>query len=355
LTWHLAEDRDDIRRLGDEAAQARRRAIEILQGEAKRADLQAAARELGGVLLKAAQDKDFWSALRAPIPARRALSEEQRMRIRTALDVDWSRLLDEVGYVPPPPSQLQANELKEAIERALEGATKTNVKAAHKKLMTLGTQLVGLGHAQRTSDERIKSGLRKGVRVAGRLTIVAGVAAGGAALVHVAAPAVVTLGAVGAAGALETVKEGAKATLAWALDRAVPEKAAGLDEDRAPHEALAALKQIEWAKAGHLVSKWETCAAGMGAPDDLVVRTRQLVDDSFRGLYRTWEASIGAAWSTAGLRHDFDELQRTLSDLMRFLDEDGSDRCSAIAIALERAQNTVIEVMVALGQTIGHD
>jgi hypothetical protein len=355
-----SSDENDSLARAKEIANARRRALEVLQQDAELERLQAAAGDLGGTLVEAADDEELWNSLTGSANHRRAMNAQQRLQLEAALDIDWSWLLDRVGYHPPPPSAVLADELVTGIRDAVNSPAGADAERARQGLRELGTTLVELSSQVDAPKPRLRRWLRRGARIAGRLVIVAGVAAGGVALAHVAP--IAALGGIPAAAVVDTVKEGATWTINWVLDRMTDEeRSAQRDEkDPADRAALAAISSIDMADFGRRITDWEfidAMASGAGPPSALVEEAssgaQELVERAIQVLYRFWDAALGAQWFTPGIQRRCDELRGALRRAREAISE-GSSGTQAVISSLEIAQDALTWIGAEAGNAVGH-
>ncbi len=326
----------------EQLRQARAAALELLDRDADLSELRDSAYGLGLALVNAADDEDLWTRLSGAGERVGTLTEEQRLELRGALSIDWTDLLDQVGYQPPPPSFVYAEELAPAIQMALQTRDAANVEVARAKLRQLGQKLVELSGLEVVPPSRLRRWLRRGVRVAGKLLVVVGVAAAGVAILH-APPllAVIKHAPFLADVAVDVLKDGATRVLDYALDRALPPDNDESDaDDPSDREALELISSIRDGELGKLQISWDLAAA-QALPSPLPIdETLRVVNHATRAVYRAWDLAIGAPWYDRRLAADLEKLATDL----RLLHDDLTDK-EPDALAVAKALRDFSEVL----------
>ncbi|HEX8648223.1 MAG TPA: hypothetical protein VF715_15115 [Thermoleophilaceae bacterium] len=335
----------------EQLRQARAAALELLERDAELSELREAAWGLGTGLVETADDEDLWARLGEAGEQVLTLTDDQRLKLRGALSIDWAALLDEVGYQPPPPPEAYATELVEAIQTALESLEPADVQGARDKLRALGHTLADLSGHEDVSPSRLRRWLRRGVRVAGKVLVVVGVAAAGVALAH-ALPALAPLSPFLVEVGIEVLKDGATRVLEWTLDRVLPADGdePGADE-ASDREAVDLIHGIRGGELGKLLNSWDLAAAGEIPTLPPIDETRQFVEHAMRALYGAWDAAIGAPWYGGDLAAHLDMLSTDLLRLRHELTEH-EPRAPTVAETLRRVRDVLAGVKALLGRAI---
>jgi hypothetical protein len=179
-TLFISEERPSDRALPEltrELADARSEARAALARRELTGDAQLAAFRLGGLLRESADREELWAELEQPAALARPLAPKDLLAFKAALEVDWSSLLDDVGYQPPPPSLVWNRELVDAMTAVLDGEAEADIADARAQLHELGRTLVELSRLGPPDEGRLRRAMRKGVRVAASLLVLAGVVA----------------------------------------------------------------------------------------------------------------------------------------------------------------------------------
>jgi hypothetical protein len=290
------ETRDpELEQLAVRVAESRASAIASLERDGEADELRQSARHLGAALAEAADNDKLWERLAT---SGKSLTEGERVKLRMAVDVDWSWLLDRVGYEPPPPSEVEAAELADALRDALDARDRPSAHAAREKVRRLAHQLTDLGGDERVERSRLRVWLRRGVRVAGKLaTAVGAVAAAGEALgVPVSAGVELVLAAVG--------------VLDLALDRVF-----GAEEDAEAAVERSALRVtvVDFGRVGAALADWRLLRDHPEVPKEPPVEhTLEFIEAALGRVYLIWDVAIGASWSD-------DEVLRLSADVAREL------------------------------------
>ncbi len=281
---------------GGELREARERALAALRRGSEIRQLRDAALYLGRALCATADDNDLWAKLQAESGAFRTarLTTEQSHQLEGVLRVDWAKLLNESGYVPPPSAESQANALKTELSGVLIDRPGANIDATRERLRALCKRLVELGEGRPVSRRELRKQLRSGVRTAGKVLVLVGaIAVTGVA----AAPLAATLGVpvLLAHVAAGLVSEGAGRMVERELDRGIDPGEAGRYFDPADLEALEDIYSTRTPAFEQLVEEWRAWVGGL-PPDRLVVETLCYLEDATKAFYRSWDAAVGAAW-----------------------------------------------------------
>lgn len=289
-------------------SQTRARALERLESDAKLSELRGAAADLGTTLVETADDEDLWARLADASARVQTLTDKQRLGLRAAVEVDWAPLLDAVGYQPPPPAEGYAIELVDAIEAALENRVPTNAQTARERVRALGLTLVEVSQQTQGSPSRLRRWLLRGVRVAGKVLVVFGVAHAGAALMS-AAPGSAALSPF-LPEVVDVLKTSTVRVLESALNRVLPAEGGDSDAvDTSDYDVQEIRLSVRPDELGRLLASW-TIVANLGPSPaaetalrelELVEKSPQFVEHAIRALYRAWDAAIGALWYTRDL------------------------------------------------------
>lgn len=335
----MSAEPDPLRR-AKELAEARAQAIEALQRDAQLKQLRTIASRLGGLLVDTADDGELWKQLGQPWGKRQPATQEQRLALDAATDVDWEAILNEVGYKPPPPAALMAEQMVKALSDAMRsGQAPRDLKQTRKQVREIGTKLVELGGGRQASPRDTRRWLRRGIRAAGVL----GIAAGVAAAVH--APPVVALAL--PIYAIEPARTAVTGVLKAALNRITREKpvASRPEVDPADPTAFAAIHTLEPGEFGSVLARWQVVASGAASSPDLLTETQRLISDAFEGLYVFWDAAIGAPWFKRGLPACCGELQAALRRARQALLESAPPDVHSGVAALEKAEAALTQIL----------
>lgn len=281
---------------GNDLRFARERSRAALRRGASMRELRDAAIELGQALCAVAEDGDMWERLASGTGASRAaeLSRDEITQLDVIVGLDWARLLNESGYVPPPPAEVQASDLQRSIAKALTGDAPTDLDATREKLRGLCKTLVEAGEGREVSRRDLRKRLSTGMRVSGKLLVVIGaVALTGVAAAPLAAVlgVPVLLAHIGAG----LVCEASGRLLERELDRGIDQPEGDGWLDPADAEALGHVYAMRTEALADLIREWRAVAEG--APlSDLVDRTLLYLDEATREFYKSWDPSSTTVW-----------------------------------------------------------
>jgi hypothetical protein len=349
---------DHLTQAQAQLTQARTNVLALLDSDAQLAELSQAAGDLGSILIAAADDDVMWRALSRSTGA---LDDQQRLQLRIAADIDWVKLLNKVGYRPPPPAEVYAVPFVDAIGRALE-RSKPDVDVVRDRVRELGRTLVRLSGQKDVAPSRLRGWLRKGARVAGKLAVAVGVAAAGATVGHIllgplaAGAALVHLKHAKTAGEVmgEVVKDAAVNQLEPELDARLPDgddEAEAEAERSADRKALERLYGISDAKLQRLADEW---TQPPNARTDVVARVEecnQVLDATLYGLYIAWDAALGASWFTDGPAKQFEAIALQVQDVRNSLNATTPD-APATAAALRKLADILLAAKTQLPEEI---
>jgi hypothetical protein len=276
--------------------ESRDRALAALQRGSEMRQLRDAALDLGRALCATADDNDLWARIHRETGAFRTaqLTAEQSHQLDGVLRLDWARLLNETGYVPPPAAESQANALQIALSEVLTDGPGADIDATRERMRALCKRLVELGEGRPVSRRELRRQIRSGVRTAGKVLVLVGViAVTGVA----AAPLAATLGVplLLAHVAAGLVAEGARRMVERDLDRGIDPREVDRYFDPADIEALEAAYSTRTVAFEQLVEEWRA-RVGATPPDRLTAETSEYLDGATKAFYRSWDAAIGAAW-----------------------------------------------------------
>ena len=333
-------------------------AHEALYSRAEAPELAEIAGRLGHALRETSDDDALWADLAASASRVQALSVPDRDRLARIVNLDWSLLLSQLGYRPPPPARVLSDDLREAMSDLLSGGTDLNPAEIAGRVRSLADELIVLSGTSAPSKSRLLKALRKGVRVSGQLLVPAAAGAIGAAVVivlpHLGIPIAVAIAHHAAAttileaGAQSAISEGADLVKGGALrwfkknqDRQAREVGSlepGATEDAADRAAFDPIRAIRPDEIGVLSSNYEIASLTRknepgGCEDDperiakqqqfqdLLAdadrRTADLVSQSARALYYCWDAATGAEWAT----QQFHALAQDVADSLAAIRE----------------------------------
>jgi hypothetical protein len=338
----------------DPLLEARELSLAALQSDASKAELQEAAKVLGGELFATAENGDLWDRLEelSTAGAHGAnLSEEERAQLDVIVRIDWARLLNEAGYRPPPPATGEALRLQQGIARALHGGGRAELAATRERLASLGMELMRLAGDEYVSRKQLRRALRKGLIVSTKVLVTVGLILGTAAVttaVGVALPAVAPFVIQIAVGLVaDAAGKGLDKALSAALEGGdVPDHL----PDPATVQALESGRRIggREGEAFELVAQWRAYA-GDRAPEELLIVTRRYFESVQSGFYGAWETASLARWFWA-LQDTFDEVNaerwRLCEELAKAPNADPievADRLERFQIGLDRLAGTYLE------------
>jgi hypothetical protein len=160
-------------------------------------------------------DDALWKQLRSQTRLIAQLSDEQRVELRIATDIDWTPLLLEAGYEPPPPAWLLADEFRMDVQQAFDRSGDVDIGQLRERVADLATRLDRARADERPGHfQRLVTSVRIALPGALRVAVVNGVASAVGLGVAVALSPVVPLAPAGGAAA--------GAATRFALDRALP-------------------------------------------------------------------------------------------------------------------------------------
>ena len=340
----------DDRRWNEEAdrlRQARSATHALLTADADLEALRLVARELGNSLIETADDRALWRALAKA--QRHCLSDEHKVDIAAASDIDWVPLLNRIGYQPPPPVEVYGAAFAEAMQRAVEGQ---DVKATRKRVRDLGEALLRLSGAKKATKSGLRRLLRRGLRVAGSLIVIVASAAAGVVVREYVRAHLGDIQGDAAGSAAEKIAEKVLVTagkgVEWVLDRVVPERDDGAAADRlADTEAAQSLLDVSDDELHRLLNQWREGAGG-------VADSKTFVNDTVRRLYVAWEAGFGAPWFTEDLAHQFTRLLERLTTLRDALNEP-TPIVDSVAAAFGTVSEELHAAKTQLRSNLGHE
>lgn len=368
----------DPDRLAMDLAQARSAGVAALARGEFDDDAKRAAFRLGTLLHEAADSDALWRQGNGAGPA----SDEQRLALNAVFDVEWTPLLERLGYCGPPPAPELELALLRGMRAVLTGDPGVDVAAARADLRALAGELVE--RSGQAAPHGLRSALRRGVRAAGPLIILAGAIGAVVAfpeVVPVAAAVSVVASLVGRERAEKLVRETLIGGARWVLGKAFERfrREAGdhpPEQDPADWAAYRAVRVMtdDLYLAGGLLANWRTFAAFDAAeapppgtvqwpptPPTLVAsrplgpqtiaQTNDLVARWTETLYVAWDAALGAPWATPQLHESFDDLREQLRVMRGELATEGSD-ARRVADALTAATARIAAIGGAFGTTL---
>lgn len=308
---------------------ARAEALKLLSADAPLDALRGTAARLGSALVSAANDDAIWSA----IGGRRVadLNEQDRVRVRAVLDLDWVALLNALGYQPPPEVEIYGDSFRKAVLGALSSPSERDVQGVRADVRALGASLVALSGHPDATPRNLKRVVRKGVQVAGGVALIAGAAAGTVAAVGALAPAAALAAAALHFGAPHFVGEVVVEAVSGAAFDKLKKKLKHIrrgtkDQVAVDHaldvDAARQLARISDVTIGELVISWLAVAGDSGGEKTApALRLSQRFGQAaMRDLYLAWDSAAGASWMTGELSGGFEVLARCLGDLRDALD-----------------------------------
>jgi hypothetical protein len=326
---------------------ARAKAQKVLRrANARPADLREAARGLGAVLISTANADGLWQVLSQRSP--NGPTSEERQQLRDGVNIDWMAVLKKVGYKPPPPAEIYAEELAEALTRGLDNPEE-HISPIRDKIRELGEKLVALAADPDTTPLHLRRWLRIGARVAVSLGIAAGVTALSIALTPVLAPIAgsAAVGYVATALGVSTQVAGefvvelvkdpvlsfVKETVEHAFNR-VGDERAPTDEVAADYEedklAVWYIDDLSETTLRGLRAKWINLGGRVENAKSVITETKEFVQDSKRKVLKAWSKANGAPWFNNDVETRFDTLLRELRDLDGLLGEAEPNAAKAV-------------------------
>jgi hypothetical protein len=362
-------------------AAARAAAYEALQRPAEVPELAEIAGSLGRALRATSDDEALWADLAASASRVQALPESKRDQLATVVNLDWSLLLDQLGYCPPPPARELSDDLRVAMSGLLSGGPNIEAREVAERIRSLANELIELSDTSPPSESppseshpskshpskshpsksRLLRALRKGVRVAGQVLVPVAAGALGAAVIvvlpHIGIPAVAvamahhtaatTIVGAGVQNAIseggDLVKGGSLAFLKKKQDKQAQEVATPASgapqDDPADRAAVASIKTVRTKQISELRTTYELAQARLSEDEQLAgngdnspqpvgqytLAQCDLLADSVVSvctseLYDCWAAATGAEWATPqfhGLAQETADSLAAIRELLR--------------------------------------
>jgi hypothetical protein len=172
-----------------DAFSSRAAVIDSLRQPAELAQLKVVGTRLAYAILRITDDDGLWAGLREGANRTAELTEQQRTDLNPLIGMDFSLLLESLGYAGEPPARLLSCVVNEAVLDVLQAPSAVDVEPARENARRLGNALLELTGSPSEDAIAHRRMLRKGVVVAGGLALVAGLGTIGALLAPPAAAA----------------------------------------------------------------------------------------------------------------------------------------------------------------------
>jgi hypothetical protein len=374
-------------------AAARTDAYEALKREAEVPELKEIANRLGRALGDTADDEALWADLAASASRVRALPDAKRDKLALVVNLDWSLLLDQLGYCPPPPARELSDDLRVAMSGLLSGSPDVDPREVAQGVRSIATELIQLSGTPNPSRSRLSRALRKGLRVAGQALVPVAAGALGAAVIlavpHVGIPAFViamahhtTTTTIVEAGVQNAVSGGGDLVKASALawfkkkqDKQTAEVASlppGAAVDAADRAAVASIQFIKPSDIAQLRTDYETARALFGdherrdsspnspraTAQEVLAKCDQkaaeLTSLCTRQLFDCWDAATGAEWATPQFHALAQETSDSIAVIAELLRVRRDRHVYRMHIALDELSKNIITLSIWLDRHVEH-
>lgn len=274
---------------------ARAQAIAALEREEAGAEgtdaLQRAATGLGEVLRQAANEDGLWYGL-SQRDGLAALTDRERRYLKTMTEVDWTWLLKRRGY----DVTWDPHALARATKAVLSGE-QVDVEETRESVR----ELAGLLDADHRDVSQLRQRVKAGARIAGKLAIIAGVAAAAVAAGPLV-PAAIAIHGVGGAVVGGLMQTGATGLIGKAVKQVLGhDRGAEPSLERLGEQLLATVKattlsglEDAWRSDLELRKRFP---AGQLDSSSLISVTRSVLERLMTAGHMIWEASVGASWA----------------------------------------------------------
>jgi len=295
-----------------EVAEARLRTLSALRVAVKEKELRQTATALGRALQDAAEDDVLWKNIADLTHSSHQLELREEVRLGMVVQVDWTGLLNELGYEPQAGEADLQGELVMTMDKLVQGEPAADPEIVRAKLRKLADRLQQHGADATSPAPRLRPLLRRAVSVASIVVLAIGIIGSGAVAGSAIVPALTPLVGGAAASAGAVMVGGAVLHLAEKMLDSVLHRTSGADSlkerDVADGAVRTALVRLHSDAFTEIVAQWDHVGSAQER-DVLATSTRDSVVRRARLLYRAWDAAADAEWTNGA----FNALCRTMA------------------------------------------